>query len=105
MLDELSVSRSVSLGHVLASALLGPVRRRSTLPREKRLPDMQYRVILLRAWSHDALAQKMQDALEGYDQHEIISVQTGQEFILWLFFWVWLRPWAMILVKTLELAD
>jgi hypothetical protein len=66
---------------------------------------MQYRVILLRAWSRESLAAKMQRALEGYDQREIISVQTGSDFVLWFFFLVLMRPWAMILVKTLEPAD
>lgn len=63
---------------------------------------VQYRVILLRAWSRDALAAKMRDALEGYDQQEIISIQTGSDFVLWFLFLVLMRPWAMILVKTLE---
>jgi hypothetical protein len=66
---------------------------------------VQYRVILLKAWSRDALALKMRDALESYEQHEIINVQTGSDFVLWLFFWVLFRPWAMILVKTLEPAE
>ena len=66
---------------------------------------MQYRVILLRAWSRESLATKMQRALEAYDQREIISVQTGSDFVLWFFFVVLMRPWAMILVKTLEPAD
>ena len=63
---------------------------------------MQYRVILLRAWSRDALAEKMRAALEPYEQQEIISVQTGSDFVLWFLFFVVTRPWAMILVKTLE---
>jgi hypothetical protein len=66
---------------------------------------MQYRVILLRTWSRDALAKQMREALEGYDQTEIISVQTGSDFVLWFFFVVLMRPWAMILVKTLEPAE
>lgn len=71
-----------------------PVRRTRTV--------MSYRVILLRAWSQEALTGKIVRALEGYEQHEIISVQTGSDFVLWLFFFVLMRPWAMILVKTLE---
>lgn len=63
---------------------------------------MQYRVILLKAWSRESLAKKVTDALEPYDQNEIISVQTGSDFVLWILFWVLMRPWAMILVKTLE---
>jgi len=66
---------------------------------------MQYRVILSRAWSRDALAGKMREALEGYEQHELVSVQTGSDFVLWFFFVVLMRPWAMILVKTLEPAS
>jgi hypothetical protein len=66
---------------------------------------VQYRVILLRAWSRESLVEQMREALEGYDQDEIISVQTGSDFVLWFLFVVLTRPWAMILVKTLEPAD
>jgi hypothetical protein len=63
---------------------------------------MQYRVITLHAWSRETLAKRIAGELEGYDQHEIIGIQTGNELGLWLFFLVLYRCWAMILVKTLE---
>ncbi|HUB74795.1 MAG TPA: hypothetical protein VL979_12270 [Solirubrobacteraceae bacterium] len=36
--------------------------------------------------------------------HHVASVQAGSDFV-WFFFLVLMRPWAMILVKTLEPAD
>ena len=59
----------------------------------------QYRVVLLKAWTKDTLARKIQDTLEPYTQHEIVSIQSRVDF---QFGWPWRRNWALLVLKSLE---
>ena len=62
----------------------------------------QYRVVLLKAWTKDTLALKIQQTLEPYTQDEIVSVEARVDF---QFFWPWRRDWALLVLKSLEPAE
>jgi hypothetical protein len=66
------------------------------------MPTSQYRAVLLKAWTKDTLAVKIERALEPYAQHEIVSIESAVDF--W-FFVPWRRNWAMLVLKTEEPAD
>jgi hypothetical protein len=59
----------------------------------------QYRVVLLKAWTKDALAEKIERELDPYPQEAIVSVQARVDF---QFFVPWRRDWAMIVLKRPE---
>jgi hypothetical protein len=61
----------------------------------------QYRVVLLKAWTKDTLAFKIQTTLEPYAQDEIVSIQSRVDF---QFGWPFRRNWAMLVLKSLEPA-
>jgi hypothetical protein len=62
----------------------------------------QYRAVVLKAWTKDTLAVKIERTLEPYGQNEIVSVETAVDF---QFFVPWRRNWAMLVLKTEERAD
>jgi hypothetical protein len=62
----------------------------------------QYRVVLLKAWTKDTLAHKIQTTLEPYAQDEIVSIQSRVDF---QFGWPWRRNWALVVLKSLEPAE
>ena len=62
----------------------------------------QYRVVLLKAWTKDTLALKIQSTLEPYVQGEIVSIESRVDF---QYFWPWRRNWALIVLKTLEPSE
>jgi hypothetical protein len=66
------------------------------------MPNSQYRVVLLKAWTKDNLALKLEQLLEPYSQNEIINIETRVDF---QFFVPWRRNWGMIVLKTLEPAE
>ena len=89
-------------GHRRLSAerLTWAVRGLSSSPTtSSRVASDQYRVVLLKAWTKDTLAVKIQQTLEPYTADEIVSVEARVDF---QFFWPWRRDWAMIVLKTLE---
>ncbi len=59
----------------------------------------QYRVVLLKAWTKDTLAFKIQSTLEPYAQDEIVSIESAVDF---QFFVPWRRNWALLVLKSLE---
>lgn len=62
----------------------------------------EYRVVLLKAWTKDTIAFKIQQTPEPYAQDEIISVQARVDFQFW---WPWRRNWALLILKSLEPAE
>jgi hypothetical protein len=62
----------------------------------------QYRVVLLKAWTKDTLALKMERKLEPYGQNDIISIESAVDF---QFFVPWRRNWALLVLKTLKPAE
>jgi hypothetical protein len=66
------------------------------------VPSTQFRVVLLKAWTKDNLALKLEQLLEPYARDEIISIETSVDF---QFFVPWRRNWGMIVLKTLEPAE
>jgi hypothetical protein len=62
-------------------------------------PPSQYRVVLLKAWTKDTLALKIERTLEPYAQDEIVSIQARVDF---QFFVPWRRDWALLVLKSLE---
>jgi hypothetical protein len=58
-----------------------------------------YRVVILKAWDKDTLAQQIAETLEPYQPHEIVSVEARVDF---QYFWPWRRDWAMLVLKTDE---
>lgn len=66
------------------------------------MTSAQYRVVVLKAWTKEGLAEKIRHTLEPYAQDEIVNVEARVDF---QFFWPWRRDWAMIVLKSLEPAD
>jgi hypothetical protein len=62
----------------------------------------QYRAVVLKAWTKDTLAVKIERALEPYKQHEIVSIESAVDF---QFFVPWRRNWAMVVLKTEDPDD
>ncbi len=60
------------------------------------MPNRQYHAILLKAWTKDTLAVRIEEALEPYAPESIVSIETRVDF---QFFVPWRRDWAMIVVR------
>jgi hypothetical protein len=56
----------------------------------------QYRVALLKAWTKDTLALKIERELDGYAQAEIVSIESRVDF---QFLVPWRRNWALLVLK------
>jgi hypothetical protein len=65
-------------------------------PRPLRVALSQYRVVVLKAWTQDALGWKIEDTLDPYDQDEIVSVEARVDL---RFFPPCRRDWAVIVLK------
>jgi hypothetical protein len=60
------------------------------------MAETQYRVVLLKAWTKDTLAGKIQKELDPYPPEAIISIESRVDF---QFFVPWRRDWALIVLK------
>jgi hypothetical protein len=84
-------------GHCLIPA--GTTGFSERLANTGRMAQLQYRVVLLKAWTKDTLATKIERTLDPYAPDEIVSIEARVDF---QFFVPWRRDWALIVVKRLD---